>query len=569
MGKTIQLVLIGILAFSVMHAQEAPSDTTAKAPEYIEKQYTLFFPVNVSKIVREYKGNGHTIETMVNDLNKTLELEGVIPDSLTVFASTSPEGSAALNERLAIERAGSTRALLVELFPQFKQENIQVTSRPNDWSGMILTLRRDGSFSFKDLILKLLTDPRIENKDVEIRRKYPQAYAAIRDAMFDNMRTASVKIRVIKTETNVDEFVVEPELAITSESPLNFGKDGGPGEITYTKNVEDETIPAVRTQAGWIEAITPAANMATFQVAPNRSKDPRSAIITVEAYGKSHDVVVNQAGTDPALLLGQTKMHFPAEGGKGVITFEKNIDDEMVPVVKSSSESVAVGQVTDSQVEITVAENTTTEDKASTVELDYYGKKYQVEVTQDGAKVLKPFYMGVKTNMLYDAAIIPNVGVEFYLGKNFSVVGNWMYSWWKSDKVAWYWRTYGGDLAVRYWFGKASKEKPLQGHHLGLYGQILTYDFEVGGRGYLGDKWTYGGGLEYGYSLPVARRLNIDFTLGVGYLGGEFKEYLPIDGHYVWQVTKMRHWMGPTKAEISLVWLLGRGNENEGKGGKR
>jgi hypothetical protein len=177
--------------------------------------------------------------------------------------------------------------------------------------------------------------------------------------------------------------------------------------------------------------------------------------------------------------------------------------------------------------------------------------------------------MGAKTNMLYDAAIIPNVGVEFYLGKNFSVVGNWMYSWWKSDKVAWYWRTYGGDLAVRYWFGKASKEKPLQGHHIGLYGQILTYDFEVGGRGYLGDKWTYGGGLEYGYSLPVARRLNIDFTLGVGYLGGEFKEYLPIDGHYVWQVTKMRHWMGPTKAEISLVWLLGRGNENEGKGGKR
>ncbi|MCD8273384.1 MAG: DUF3575 domain-containing protein, partial [Alistipes sp.] len=29
------------------------------------------------------------------------------------------------------------------------------------------------------------------------------------------------------------------------------------------------------------------------------------------------------------------------------------------------------------------------------------------------------------------------------------------------------------------------------------------------------------------------------------------------------------HWFGPTKAEISLVWLLGRGNYNEKKGGAR
>ena len=28
----------------------------------------------------------------------------------------------------------------------------------------------------------------------------------------------------------------------------------------------------------------------------------------------------------------------------------------------------------------------------------------------------KPFYMAVKTNMLYDAFLVPNIGVEFYLG---------------------------------------------------------------------------------------------------------------------------------------------------------
>lgn len=188
------------------------------------------------------------------------------------------------------------------------------------------------------------------------------------------------------------------------------------------------------------------------------------------------------------------------------------------------------------------------------------------------------FYMSLQTNMLYDALAVPNLGIEFYLGKGFSIDANWMYAWWHSDPSHVYWRTYGGDIALRKWFGRSAKEKPLTGHHLGLYGQILTYDFAFGGLGQIGgiptgaiwDKANYAIGLEYGYSVPIGRRLNLDFTLGAGYFTGEYHEYLPQDGCYVWQSTKQRHWIGPTKAEISLVWLLGRGNCNLiRKGGAR
>ena len=189
----------------------------------------------------------------------------------------------------------------------------------------------------------------------------------------------------------------------------------------------------------------------------------------------------------------------------------------------------------------------------------------------------KPFYMDIRTNMLYDALLIPNVGAEFYLGRNWSVVAGWMYGWWKRDRSHWYWRAYGGDVALRKWFGKAAKEKPLTGHHIGVYGQVFTFDFETGGRGYMGGKpggtlWekaNYAMGIEYGYSLPIARRLNIDFTIGAGYWGGTYYEYKPEDDCYVWQSTKQRHWVGPTKAEVSLVWLIGRGNYNKKKGGNR
>lgn len=184
----------------------------------------------------------------------------------------------------------------------------------------------------------------------------------------------------------------------------------------------------------------------------------------------------------------------------------------------------------------------------------------KVDVMQEVRK--KPWYVGVKTNMLYDALLVPNGGLEIYIGKNWSIDAYWMYAWWKSDRVHNYWRTYGGDVELRKWLGSAARRKPLTGHHIGAYAQIVTYDFELGGRGYLADRWSYAAGVSYGYSLPVAKRLNIDFSMGLGYMGGEYKEYLPQDGHYVWQSTKRRHWIGPTKAEISLVWLIGRGNTN-------
>ncbi len=199
------------------------------------------------------------------------------------------------------------------------------------------------------------------------------------------------------------------------------------------------------------------------------------------------------------------------------------------------------------------------------------------EILELPEKSEKPFYMDIRTNMLYDALLIPNIGVEFYLGRGWSVVADWMYGWWKADRRHWYWRAYGGGAAVRKWLGRAAAEKPLTGHHLGVYGQLFTYDFETGGRGYMGgkpggtlwDKMNYAAGVEYGYSLPIARRLNIDFTVGVGYWGGTYYEYEPMDGCYVWQATKQRHWFGPTKAEVSLVWLIGHDNWNKKKGGRR
>lgn len=188
-------------------------------------------------------------------------------------------------------------------------------------------------------------------------------------------------------------------------------------------------------------------------------------------------------------------------------------------------------------------------------------------------KECKPFYMGLKTNLLSDVLLIPSVGAEFYVGKNWSVTADWNYGWWDIDRDHDYWRAYGGTIGVRRWFGKKAEEKPLTGHHVGLFAGAVTYDFELGGTGIMGglphgtlwERANFISGIEYGYTLPIARRLNIDFTIGFGYMGGKYYKYVPKDGLYVWQSTHRLHWVGPTKAEISLVWLIGCDNYNRHK----
>lgn len=189
----------------------------------------------------------------------------------------------------------------------------------------------------------------------------------------------------------------------------------------------------------------------------------------------------------------------------------------------------------------------------------------------------RQLYAALKTNMLFDAAAVPNIGAEIYVGRNISVGAGWMYAWWNCERRHRYWRIYGGEINARYWFGKADGTKPLTGHHAGLYAGIFTFDFEWGGTAYMGGKpghnlWNrpmVNVGIEYGYSLSVSKHLNIDFTLGVGYVEGIVEKFKPTEDTYIWQSTSRQRWIGPAKAEISLVWLLGRDNVNAKKGGER
>ena len=177
--------------------------------------------------------------------------------------------------------------------------------------------------------------------------------------------------------------------------------------------------------------------------------------------------------------------------------------------------------------------------------------------------------LALRTNLLYDVALVPNVGVEWLANDRWSVALNVMYIWARNDMRHRYWRLFSTDVEARYWLRPQSCGVRT-GHHLGLYAGFYRYDFEFGGRGWMGDA-NYGGGISYGYALRLfpkwRERFTLDLGIGVGYLGGTHKEYIPDQDCYVWQRTMRHHLFIPTKAEATLVWYPRWRLFNKKKGG--
>ena len=165
-------------------------------------------------------------------------------------------------------------------------------------------------------------------------------------------------------------------------------------------------------------------------------------------------------------------------------------------------------------------------------------------------------YIALKTNLLYDAILVPNIGIEAKVFRNYTVYADIMYAGWDLPKKHFYWDLYGAQCGARKYFGGASMERSFTGHHAGVYAQALAYDLQNGNIGQQAISLHLGGGVEYGYAIPIGRNLNIDFELGFGYIGGLYDEYVVQDDHNTWRATIKRNWIGPTKASISLMWLI-------------
>ena len=169
----------------------------------------------------------------------------------------------------------------------------------------------------------------------------------------------------------------------------------------------------------------------------------------------------------------------------------------------------------------------------------------------------------VKTNLLYGVYTrTPNLGMEFALGDRHTLdLGGGYNPWnWKGSP--------GDNKKLVHWLAQAEYRYWLcskySGHFLGLHvlgsqynigGHELPLLFGKGSKEYRYEGWGAGGGISYGYSFYLGKRWSLEATIGVGYVRLHYDKYDCVKcGEKVG--TESRNYFGPTKAGISLIYII-------------
>lgn len=174
------------------------------------------------------------------------------------------------------------------------------------------------------------------------------------------------------------------------------------------------------------------------------------------------------------------------------------------------------------------------------------------------AEKRKSTMFALKTNLLYDAVTALNAEVEVPIGKRFSVMVEDVFPWWKAGPNGnkYCLQMWTMSVEPRWWFYRKGMNDRLQGHFVAPYVMSGKYDLQwdtsICYRGY---GWS--AGLTYGYSMPLCKWLNMEFSMSIGYLSASYQHYQPSpDYEHLYKdpdnAGRMTY-VGPTKVKVSLV----------------
>ena len=170
--------------------------------------------------------------------------------------------------------------------------------------------------------------------------------------------------------------------------------------------------------------------------------------------------------------------------------------------------------------------------------------------------------VALKTNLIGDALLSPNLGVEFGLSPKWSLERSGQTNLWPIDGHTW--KHWAVQPELRFWFCRR-----FAGHFLGLHGIGGMYNFgninfpvnalgsdfrDLKDNRYQG--WAAGAGIAYGYAWPVHKHWNIEAEIGIGWLYTRYDRYpCAVCGNKTAENVPHNYY-GPTKAAVSVVYLF-------------
>lgn len=170
--------------------------------------------------------------------------------------------------------------------------------------------------------------------------------------------------------------------------------------------------------------------------------------------------------------------------------------------------------------------------------------------------------VGIKTNLVSDGLLSPNLGLEIGLAPKWSLEVPGQVNFWTVNGHKW--KHWVVQPEARYWFCER-----FAGHFLGFHaiggeynvGRIsnkvnfLGSDFrKLKDTRYQG--WGVGAGIAYGYDWVLGKHWNLEAELGIGWIYTRFDAYPCANCGKKLADDKPHNYFGPTKLAVNLIYLF-------------
>lgn len=296
--------------------------------------------------------------------------------------------------------------------------------------------------------------------------------------------------------------------------------------------------------------------------------------------GNIYDYIINNIYK--LIRNAGVKLYYNAAMISDSIQAEETAESIMADTTATAqaADTTAIAQATDTTA-IAAAEAAESEQMAVAEQITE-ATAAQTEIQPESEKEPREAMLSVKTNLLYDAAYIPNQGfkpalnveAEYYFrNSNWSALAEFDSPWYSDPETHFYFQIQNFQLEGRRYLnlGKNSVQNSHNGLYVSAYAMFNMYDlcFNEDGNGKQGE--GAGAGIGLGYVMPISKngKWKLEFSLKAGYYEshydnyhygvnekGQGKYFYDWDGEaddFIRRNWRFR-WVGPTSVGVTLSY---------------
>jgi len=168
-------------------------------------------------------------------------------------------------------------------------------------------------------------------------------------------------------------------------------------------------------------------------------------------------------------------------------------------------------------------------------------------------------HFALKNNLLYDAILTPNLGMEIGLGKKVTldVIGNYNPFTFDDNQK---WKHWLVQPELRFW----TCEK-FNGTFFGIHGHVgefdlakinMPFDWYENLHHHRHKGNFYGGGISIGHQWALGKHWNLEASIGGGYARVKYDRYGPQKNDPKIESDRHHNYWGLTKATLSIIYII-------------